>query len=340
VTLEIWTVTIWVVTLYFTIAGWQQGSITLAQAAMVLPLTIQVTNTSWWMSEIFANFFQKMGEIREGMDAIVKSHDVKDCEKAPKLLISKGAVEFDNVTFGYESKNLFEGLNITINPGEKIGLVGPSGAGKSSLVQILLRLYDIQGGAIKIDDQAISEVQQDSLREHIAVIPQMADMLHRTIRENILYGRLDASDEDMMKAAKQAKAHDFIQELVDQNGNTGYDSLVGERGVKLSGGQRQRVAIARAILKDAPILILDEATSALDSESERAIQESLEHLMEGKTVLAIAHRLSTIAHMDRLIVMHEGRIIEEGTHDDLLKLEGGHYAKLWAMQSGGFLKEK
>lgn len=338
VTLEIWTVTFWAITLYFTITGWQAGNITLAQAAMVLPLTIQVTNTSWWMSEIFANFFQKMGEIREGMDAIVKSHDVTDDRKAPKLKVSRGQIDFENVTFGYEGKNLFEDLRIHIRPGEKVGLVGPSGAGKSSLIQILLRLYDIQGGAIKIDDQSIAMVQQDSLRSHIAVIPQMSDMLHRTIRENILYGRLDASEEDVIDAAKRAKAHDFIMELVDQKGNKGYDSLVGERGVKLSGGQRQRIAIARAILKDAPILILDEATSALDSESERAIQESLEELMQGKTVIAIAHRLSTIAHMDRLIVMHEGQIIEEGTHDQLVARKDGHYARLWAMQSGGFLK--
>jgi ABC-type multidrug transport system fused ATPase/permease subunit len=255
------------------------------------------------------------------------------------LKVKKGNVHFDKVEFGYDGKKLFDGLDLNIKEGEKIGLVGPSGAGKSSLVQILLRLYDIDGGAIKIDGQDIRHVDQDSLRRNIAVIPQMSDMLHRTIRENILYGRLDASEEEVIEAAKRAKAHDFIMELIDQKGNTGYDSLVGERGVKLSGGQRQRVAIARAILKDAPILVLDEATSALDSESERAIQESLESLMQGKTVLAIAHRLSTIAHMDRLIIMHEGQIIEEGTHEELLKLKDGHYARLWSMQSGGFLKQ-
>lgn len=339
VTLEVWSVLFWGAAIYLTLWGWQTGTVSVADAAMMLPLTMQVTNTSWWMSEIFTSFFQRLGEIREGMDAIVKTHDVTDDAAAPSLSVEKGYVHFDQVDFGYEGKALFQALEFDIKPGEKIGLVGPSGAGKSSLVQILLRLYDIQGGQILIDGQNIAHVNQDSLREHIAVIPQMSDMLHRTIRENILYGRLDASEEEMIEAAKRAKAHDFILELIDQNGNTGYDSLVGERGVKLSGGQRQRVAIARAILKDAPILVLDEATSALDSESERAIQESLKDLMKGKTVLAIAHRLSTIAHMDRLIVMHEGRIIEEGSHEELLSLKEGHYARLWAMQSGGFLKQ-
>lgn len=337
--MEIWTVLFWLFTFWFTLTGWQEGDVSTAEAAMILPLTIQVTQTCWWMSEIFASFFQRLGEIREGMDAIVKSHDVIDDRDAPRLSVNEGRVHFDHVHFGYDGKELFSDLNLDIKPGEKIGLVGPSGAGKSSLVQILLRLYDIQDGAIKIDGQNIAKVQQDSLRAHIAVIPQMADMLHRTIRDNIMYGRLNATEEEMIEAAKRAKAHDFILDLVDQHGNRGYDSLVGERGVKLSGGQRQRVAIARAILKDAPILVLDEATSALDSESERAIQESLEDLMQGKTVLAIAHRLSTIAHMDRLIVMHQGQIIEEGTHDELIMHEDGHYAKLWAMQSGGFLKE-
>lgn len=339
VTLEVWTVIFWLVTLGFTLYLWQNSGISLAKAAMILPLTVQITHTSWWMSEIFTNFFQRLGEIREGMDAIVKAHDVTDENDAPLLKVKKGNVHFDKVEFGYDGKKLFDGLELNIKEGEKIGLVGPSGAGKSSLVQILLRLYDIDGGAIKIDGQDIRHVDQDSLRRNIAVIPQMSDMLHRTIRENILYGRLDASEEEMIEAAKRAKAHEFIMELVDQKGNKGYDSLVGERGVKLSGGQRQRVAIARAILKDAPILVLDEATSALDSESERAIQESLENLMQGKTVLAIAHRLSTIAHMDRLIIMHEGKIIEEGTHEELLKLKDGHYARLWSMQSGGFLKQ-
>lgn len=336
VVLEIWTVTFWIFTFGLTLYGWQHGFVSVAEAAMILPLTLQVTNTSWWMSEIFANFFQRLGEVQEGMHAIIKAHDILDKPDAPDMKVTEAKIELDKVCFGYDGKPLFKDLSFTIKPGEKVGLVGPSGAGKSSLVQILLRLYDIQGGEIRIDDQNVASVSQDSLRDSIAVIPQMSDMLHRSIRDNILYGRLDASEEDMIAAAKKASAHEFIMELSDQYGNTGYDSVVGERGVKLSGGQRQRIAIARAILKDAPILILDEATSALDSESERAIQRSLEDLMQGRSVIAIAHRLSTIAHMDRLFVMHEGKIIEEGTHNDLIK-QDGHYARLWAMQSGGFL---
>jgi ABC-type multidrug transport system fused ATPase/permease subunit len=340
VVLEVWTVTFWIFTFSLTLWGWQQGFVTTAEAAMILPLTIQVTNTSWWMSEIFTSFFQRLGEIQEGMDAIVKAHDVTDDSGASPLQVKQARIDFDGVQFAYEDKPLFQGLDLSIASGEKIGLVGASGAGKSSLVQILLRLYDIQRGAIKIDGQDIAAVTQDSLRANIAVIPQMSDMLHRTIRENILYGRLDATEEEVIDAAKRAHAYDFIQELVDQHGNKGLDALVGERGVKLSGGQRQRIAIARAILKDAPILILDEATSALDSESERSIQESLQDLMRGKTVIAIAHRLSTIAHMDRLIVMENGAIIEQGTHEELSNTEGGRFAKLWKMQSGGFLGKK
>ncbi len=228
-------------------------------------------------------------------------------------------------------------MNVDIPGGQKIGLIGASGAGKSTFVQVFLRLYDLKSGHIKIDGQSISDVTQESLRHSVSVIPQMSDLLHRTIRENISYGRLDATDEEIIEAAKKAKAHEFIEELEDHEGNKGYDAKVGERGVRLSGGQRQRVAIARAILKNAPILVLDEATSALDSESEQSIQKSLLELMEGKTVIAIAHRLSTIASLDRLLVMEDGKIIEDGSHDELID-QNGYYARLWSMQSGGFLK--
>jgi ATP-binding cassette subfamily B multidrug efflux pump len=332
--MEILSSIFWASVIFLCVWQWSQATITLAQIAMILPLTLQVNNIAWWLSEIFANFFQRLGEIEEGMEAITKPHSLLNEKNAQDIKTAGGHIHFDHAHFSYDSKTVFENLNFEIPAGQKVGLVGPSGAGKSTLIQILLRLYDIQGGAIKIDGQDISKVTQDSLRRNIAVIPQDTSLFHRTLMENIRYGRLDATDEEVMEAAKQAHAHDFIAELPQ-----GYDTLVGERGVKLSGGQRQRIAIARAILKDAPILILDEATSALDSESERLIQESLKTLMEGKTVIAIAHRLSTIAHLDRLIVMNNGKIVEDGTHDDLRENKDGHYAKLWAMQSGGFLGE-
>jgi ABC-type multidrug transport system fused ATPase/permease subunit len=245
--------------------------------------------------------------------------------------MGRSTIDLDSVDFSYEGNDVFKEFNLSILDGQKIGLVGQSGAGKSTLVSLLLRLYDIQSGTIKIDGQNISEVTQESLRRNIAVIPQDTSLFHRSLMDNIRYGNLDASDDAVIEAAKKAHAHDFIMDLPDA-----YDTMVGERGVKLSGGQRQRIAIARAILKDAPILILDEATSALDSESERLIQDSLRTLMDGKTVIAIAHRLSTISHLDRLIVMDKGQIIEDGTHENLLN-QNGQYAKLWSMQSGGFL---
>lgn len=332
--LEILSSIFWIVIIVACIWGWSEKAVTTAQVAMILPLTLQVTNVSWWLSEIFTGFFQRLGEIEEGMEAIVKPHAQTDDKNAAILKPKGGEIILRDVDFSYGDKNIFEDFNLAIKPHEKIGLVGASGAGKSSLVQLLLRFYDIQSGSIKIDGQNITKVTQNSLRESIAVIPQDTSLFHRTLMENIRYGRLDANDEEVITAAKLAHAHDFIANLPE-----GYETLVGERGVKLSGGQRQRIAIARAILKDAPILILDEATSALDSESEKLIQDSLKTLMEGKTVIAIAHRLSTIAHLDRLIVMSEGKIVEDGTHDELRKKKNGHYAKLWSMQSGGFLTD-
>lgn len=319
------------------IYGWDAGALSAGDIALALPLIIRLMNMSWWMSDVFTSLFESFGQIEEGMETITGKHEVTNKPHAPKIHISKGQIDFKDVQFAYGQNAVFERFSLTIPKGQKVGLVGPSGAGKSSLMQILLRLYDIQSGEILIDEQNIAHVQQDSLRENIAVIPQMTDLFHRSIRDNIGYGRLDATDEEIIDAAKKAYAHDFILDLSDSKGNTGYDTLVGERGVKLSGGQRQRIAIARAILKDAPILILDEATSALDSESEQLIQSSLKNLMAGKTVIAIAHRLSTISALDRLVVMEGGTIIEDGSHNELLT-KGGLYARLWNMQSGGFLK--
>ena len=279
--------------------------------------------------------------VQDGINSLSVAVDVQDVDNAKTLEMSGGAIHFNNVNFGYAGANdipitVFKDLDIKIKPGEKVGLVGRSGAGKSTLVNLLLRFYDIQSGSITIDGQNISQVQQESLRANISMVTQDTSLLHRSVRDNILYGRLDASEEDMLRAAKQAESHEFVQTLSDLQGRTGYDAHVGERGVKLSGGQRQRIAIARVMLKDAPILILDEATSALDSEVEAAIQQCLNKVMENKTVLAIAHRLSTIAQMDRLLVLDEGQIVEQGSHTELLK-QNGIYAKLWEHQTGGFI---
>jgi ATP-binding cassette subfamily B multidrug efflux pump len=281
--------------------------------------------------------FEHVGTVQDGINTLSIDRHVQDIDNAQPLIVSSGRIEFDRVRFHYgKDDGLFDDLSLSINAGEKIGLIGRSGAGKSTLVNLLLRFHDVESGRIRIDDADISEVQQNSLREFIGVVTQDTSLLHRSVRDNVLYGRPDATEAEMIIAAQQAHAHEFIQNLSDSKNRLAYDAHVGERGVKLSGGQRQRIAIARVLLKNAPILVLDEATSALDSEVEAAIQENLYRLMEGKTVIAIAHRLSTIAAMDRLIVMDQGRIVEQGSHRQLIE-SGGIYAQLWAHQSGGFL---
>lgn len=330
---------IWILPALYVLYAWRQDWVTTGDVAMVMSLSIQLGFAMWSFSFTVSSFFENLGQVQEGMETITKSHTVIDKEGAGILKIREGNVDINNMSFCYGRLPVFKRLNLSIPAGQKVGFIGPSGAGKSTLIQLLLRLYDIQDGEILIDGQNIADVQQAMLRKNIAVIPQSTDLFHRSLRENIGYGRPDASENEIIEAAKRAHAHDFIQNMEDKDGNKGYDAMVGERGVKLSGGQRQRIAIARAILKDAPILILDEATSALDSESEKLIQKSLSDLMKGKTVIAIAHRLSTIAHLDRLIVLHEGEIIEDGTHNQLLNADG-LYAKLWSMQSGAFLGKK
>jgi ATP-binding cassette subfamily B protein/ATP-binding cassette subfamily B multidrug efflux pump len=288
----------------------------------------------WEISSLFEN----IGTVQDGINTLSVTNTVVDCHDAKPLLVTQGAIVFDAVSFGYspEDEKVFSNLNLIIPAGQKVGIVGRSGAGKSSLVSLLLRFFDIQSGTISIDEQAISDIQQESLRANIAMVTQDTSLLHRSIRENIMFGRPTASEAQVIAAAELAQAHEFILTLQDNQGRRGYDAHVGERGVTLSGGQRQRIAIARVLLKDAPILVLDEATSALDSEVEATIQQSLYQLMQGKTVIAIAHRLSTIAAMDRLIVFDKGEIVEQGTHQELIQ-QNGVYTKLWGHQSGGFL---
>jgi ATP-binding cassette subfamily B protein len=290
-----------------------------------------------WVSFSLMTIYTNLGDVQDAMQTLAVPHTMIDKVGAPDLTLNVGEIRFDRVSFTY-GRNIggLKDVSLRIKAGEKLGVVGASGAGKSTLVSTLLRLHDPESGAILIDGQNIVDVKQNSLRRNISMVTQEASMFNRTARENILYGKPDASEEEVVDAAKKAGAHEFISSLVDNRGREGYDAYLGERGVKLSGGQRQRIALARAIIKDAPILVLDEATSALDSEVEAAIQESLETVMAGKTVFAIAHRLSTISHMDRIVVMDEGRIIEEGTHNALLR-KRGVYANFWERQSGGFL---
>ena len=318
---------------------WKDAAIGVGAVAAASAMAFRLNGISHWVMWEMASLFEHIGTVQDGMATLSRARAVVDRPDARALHVPKGELSFDNVVFSYGgARRVLDGLSLTIHPGEKIGLVGRSGAGKSTVVNLLLRLYDLESGRILIDGQDIAGVTQESLRRQVGMVTQDTSLLHRSVRENIVYGRPDASEAELLRASQRAEAHDFILGLTDPKGRKGYDAHVGERGVKLSGGQRQRVAIARVMLKDAPILLLDEATSALDSEVEAAIQESLYRLMEGKTVVAIAHRLSTIMAMDRLVVMDQGRIVEVGDHQSLLAA-GGIYARLWAHQSGGFLGE-
>lgn len=316
---------------------WSAGAASVGVVAAATALTLRLNAMTGWIMWALSSFFQNLGVVSEGMETIAQPIDLVDGPDATPLEVRDGQIAFRGVShhYGRGAGGLSE-VHLTVAPGEKVGLIGRSGAGKSTLVKLLLRFYDVEGGRIEIDGQDISGVTQDSLRRQIGMVQQDSSLLHRSIRDNILYGRPDAGEDQVIQAARQAEAHEFIETLADKDGNPGYDAQVGERGVKLSGGQRQRIALARVILKDAPILVLDEATSALDSEVEAAIQETLYGMMEGKTVIAIAHRLSTISQMDRIIVLDDGQIAEEGSHAELLA-RGGLYASFWARQSGGFI---
>ena len=318
---------------------WYHGQVGVGAVATATAMALRVNGLSQYIMWESARLFENIGTVNDGMATLSKPHTILDKPQALPLKVTRGEIKFEHVDFSYEAgKPLLNGFNLNIKPGEKVGLIGRSGAGKSTIVNLLLRFYEPQSGTISIDGQNVDSVTQESLRAQIGLVTQDTSLLHRSVRDNIIYGRPDATEAEMISAAERAEATGFIPNLSDAKGRRGYDAHVGERGVKLSGGQRQRIAIARVMLKDAPILLLDEATSALDSEVEAAIQESLDKMMEGKTVIAIAHRLSTIAAMDRLIVLDKGRIIEEGSHTELLAKQG-LYAKLWAHQSGGFLSE-
>lgn len=312
---------------------WSTGAITIGEFIMILTLLNGIMGWFSFIGTSMNQFAERYGEVLEGLNEIAIPHDMLDKPEAQQLVVTDGALSFNNVTFAYNEANVFEDFSLTIKPGERIGIVGPSGSGKTTFVSLLLRQHDIQKGSIVIDGVDIRDATQESLHDAIAVVPQEPSLFHRSIRDNIAYGKPDATDEEVESAARKAQAHEFIAALPE-----GYKTLVGERGVKLSGGQRQRVAIARAILKGAPILVLDEATSSLDSESEAEIQKALHALMEDKTVIAIAHRLSTIKEMDRIIVMEGGKIVEDGPHDALVAKEGGLYARLWTHQAGGFIE--
>ena len=318
---------------------WMTGDVSVGAVAVAVGLAMRINGMSQWVMWEVTALFENIGTVYDGMGMMTKPHDIEDEPEAPVLPAAKGAIDFDRVRFHYgKNKGVIEDLSLKIGAGEKVGLVGRSGAGKTTLMNVLLRFYDLESGKITIDGKDIATVTQDSLRSQIGVVTQDTSLLHRSIRDNIAYGKPEASDAEIIEAAKRANAWDFIESLVDQQGRRGLDAQAGERGVKLSGGQRQRIAIARVFLKDAPILVLDEATSALDSEVEAAIQENLFALMQGKTVIAIAHRLSTLTEMDRLVVLDKGRLHETGTHAELVA-KGGIYADLWTRQSGGFIAD-
>ncbi|MGN6551713.1 MAG: ABC transporter ATP-binding protein [Pararhizobium sp.] len=321
------------------IAFWLSGSVSVGAIAIVIALALRINGMAQWIMWEVSALFENIGVVHDGKEMLSMPHDVVDRSGSTALSARRGRIDFEHVRFHYgKARGVIEDLSLTIAPGEKIGLVGRSGAGKTTLINVLLRFYNLESGRILIDGSDVATVTQDSLRAHVGVVTQDTSLLHRSIRDNVAYGRPEASDAEITEALRRANALDFIEELVDQNGRRGLDAHVGERGVKLSGGQRQRIAIARVFLKDAPILVLDEATSALDSEVEAAIQENLFALMEGKTVIAIAHRLSTIAEMDRLVVLDHGKIVESGTHAELVAASG-LYADLWSRQSGGFIDD-
>ncbi len=318
--------------LFIAVRLWVAGTLSVGELVMIITLMMNIQGTLTFIGSSMNGFIRRFSEIQEGLTDIIVEYEITDRPGARALKTDKGKIEWDAVTFGYEGRTVFKDFALTIEPGQRVGLVGSSGAGKTTFVSLLLRQHELDSGSISIDGQNIADVTQDSLREHIAVVPQEPMLFHRTIKENIAYGKPNATQNEIIAVAKKAHAHEFIHSL-----DEGYETLVGERGVKLSGGQKQRIAIARAMLKNAPILVLDEATSALDSESEVEIQKALHELMEGKTVIAIAHRLSTLREMDRIIVLESGHIIEDGTHDTLTKA-GGTYARLWEHQAGGFLQ--
>ncbi|MCB9806184.1 ABC transporter ATP-binding protein [Candidatus Nomurabacteria bacterium] len=322
-------------TLVMTFFFWRQGFITVGVFIMIIALVVEMIDNLTFIGQNMNRFAKNYGEINKSLQEILIPHAILDKKNAENLTASQGQISIENISFDYNIKgrDVMANLNLNIEPAQRVGIVGTSGAGKTTLIKLILRQHEVSSGSIKIDGQNINDVTLDSLRESIGIVPQEPLLFHRSVRENIAYGNLDASDKEIEEAAKLAQAHSFIQTLPD-----GYNTLVGERGVKLSAGQRQRIAIARAILKNAKILILDEATSALDSESEVAIQKALTELMKGKTVLAVAHRLSTLSEMDRIIVLRDGKIVEDGTHQELLENQGGLYAKLWAHQAGGFIE--
>ena len=323
---------------FVSIWSWLNGNASVGAVAVAIGLVLRMHGMSHWIMWEMSALFENLGMARDGMNTLARIQSVTDVKNAADLSVIRGAIEFQNIQFHYgKESGVIENFSLAINPGEKIGVVGRSGSGKSTLINVLLRLFDLESGSILVDGQDISQVTQDSLRAQIGVVTQDTSLLHRSVRDNIAYGKQDATEAQIINAARRAKALDFIEELTDLEGRKGLDAHVGERGVKLSGGQRQRIAIARVFLKDAPILVLDEATSALDSEVEAAIQENLKELMDGKTVIAIAHRLSTISALDRLIVIDQGSIIEQGSHHELSTSEG-LYAELWKRQSGGFIE--